>query len=122
VVTEMNLNRWVVIVGIVVTYFVVSMFMDELPLLLLTLQLTFPLIVALGFDPIWFGVMSMLMVSMGLVFPPVGMIAFVVSSSGNVGLTKVYTGTSILMIALVVTTALVMVFPQIALWLPNTMR
>ncbi|HEU4367590.1 MAG TPA: TRAP transporter large permease [Methylomirabilota bacterium] len=122
VVTEMNLNRWVVILGIVVTYFVVSMFMDELPLLLLTLQLTFPLITSLGFDPVWFGVMSMLMVAMGLVFPPVGMIAFVVSSSASVSLVKVYTGTSILMIALVLTTALVMVFPQIALWLPNTMK
>jgi tripartite ATP-independent transporter DctM subunit len=122
VVTEMNLNRWVVMVGIVVVYFVVSMFMDELPLLLLTLQLTFPLITSLGFDPVWFGVMSMLMVAMGLVFPPVGMIAFVVSSSGNVGLVKVYTGTSILMIALVLTTMLVMVFPALALWLPNTMR
>ena len=122
VVTEANLNRWVVMVGIVVAYFVVSMFMDELPLLLLTLQLTFPLIVAMGFDPIWFGVMSMLMVSMGLVFPPVGMIAFVVSSSANVSLVKVYTGTSILMIALVLTTILVMIFPQIALWLPNTMK
>ncbi len=122
VVADMDLNRWVVISGIVVAYFVVSMFMDELPLLLLTLQLTFPLIVALGFDPIWFGVMSMLMVSMGLVFPPVGMIAFVVSSSANVGLMKVYTGTSILMIALVLTTVLIMVFPQIVLWLPNTMR
>jgi C4-dicarboxylate transporter, DctM subunit len=122
VVTEMNLNRWVVIIGIVVTYFVVSMFMDELPLLLLTLQLTFPLITSLGFDPVWFGVMSMLMVAMGLVFPPVGMIAFVVSSSANVSLVKVYTGTSILMIALVLTTVLVMIFPQTALWLPNTMK
>jgi tripartite ATP-independent transporter DctM subunit len=122
VVTELNLNRWVVMVGIVVAYFVVSMFMDELPLLLLTLQLTFPLIVSLGFDPIWFGVISMLMVSMGLVFPPVGMIAFVVSSSANVSLVKVYTGTSILMIALVLTTVLIMVFPQIVLWLPNTMK
>jgi C4-dicarboxylate transporter DctM subunit len=122
VVTELNLNRWVVIVGIVIAYFVVSMFMDELPLLLLTLQLTFPLITALGFDPIWFGVMSMLMVSMGLVFPPVGMIAFVVSSTANVALMKVYTGTSILMIAIVLTTILIMVFPQIVLWLPNTMR
>jgi tripartite ATP-independent transporter DctM subunit len=121
-VTELNLNRWLVMVGIVVAYFVVSMFMDELPLLLLTLQLTFPLITSLGFDPIWFGVMSMLMVAMGLVFPPVGMIAFVVSSSGNVGLVKVYTGTSILMIALVLTAVLLMVFPQIALWLPNSMR
>jgi tripartite ATP-independent transporter DctM subunit len=121
-VTEMNLNRWVVIVGIVIAYFVISMFMDELPLLLLTLQLTFPLITSLGFDPIWFGVMSMLMLSMGLVFPPVGMIAFVVASSAKVSLVKVYTGTSILMIALVLTTVLVMVFPQIALWLPSTMK
>jgi TRAP-type C4-dicarboxylate transport system permease large subunit len=121
-VTDLNLNRWVVMAGIVVAYFVVSMFMDELPLLLLTLQLTFPLIVSLGFDPIWFGVMSMLMVAMGLVFPPVGMIAFVVSSSAGVSLMKVYTGTSILMVALILTTVLIMVFPQIVLWLPNTMR
>jgi tripartite ATP-independent transporter DctM subunit len=122
VVAEMNLNRWVVIIGIVVAYFVVSMFMDEIPLLLLTLQLTFPLITNLGFDPIWFGVLSMMMVSMGLVFPPVGMIAFVVSATANVSLVKVYKGTSILMIAIVLTTLLIMIFPQIALWLPATMR
>src|SRR5262249_25201781 len=54
-VTAMNLNRWIVIIGIVVAYFVISMFMDEIPLLLLTLQLTFPLVTSLGFDPIWFG-------------------------------------------------------------------
>jgi C4-dicarboxylate transporter, DctM subunit len=122
VVAGLDLNRWVVMSGIVIAYFVVSMFMDELPLLLLTLQLTFPLIVSMGFDPIWFGVMSMLMVSMGLVFPPVGMIAFVVSSSANVSLVKVYTGTSILTIALVLTTILIMIFPQIVLWLPATMK
>jgi C4-dicarboxylate transporter DctM subunit len=121
-ITEMNLNRWVVIIGIVVGYFIVSMFMDEIPLLLLTLQLTFPLITTLGFDPIWFGVLSMMMVAMGLVFPPVGMIAFVVSATANVNLVKVYKGTSILMIAIVITTVLLMIFPQIALWLPATMR
>ena len=72
----MDLNRWVVIIGIVVAYFLISMFMDEIPLLLLTLQLTFPLITSLGFDPIWFGVMSMMMVAMGLGLPagrPVGL-------------------------------------------------
>ncbi len=121
-VSEMNLNRWVVIIGIVVAYFVISMFMDEIPLLLLTLQLTFPLITHLGFDPIWFGVLSMLMVAMGLVFPPVGIIAFVVSATANVDLVKVYKGTSILMIAIVLTTILMMFFPQIALWLPATMN
>jgi TRAP-type C4-dicarboxylate transport system permease large subunit len=50
------------------------------------------------------------------------MIAFVVSATAGVSLMKVYKGTSILMIALVLTTALIMVFPQIVLWLPNTMR
>jgi len=122
IITEMNLNRWVVIIGIIVGYFIISMFMDEIPLLLLTLQLTFPLITALGFDPIWFGVLSMMMVSMGLVFPPVGLIAFVVSATANVKLVKVYTGTSILMIAIAITTLLMIFFPQIALWLPATMK
>jgi tripartite ATP-independent transporter DctM subunit len=121
-VTAMELNRWVVIIGIVLAYFVISMFMDEIPLLLLTLQLTFPLITSLGFDPIWFGVLSMMMVAMGLVFPPVGLLAFIVSATAGVDLMKVYKGTSILMLAIVTTTILLMVFPQIALWLPQTMR
>jgi C4-dicarboxylate transporter, DctM subunit len=121
-VTELKLNRWVVICGIIVAYFIISMVMDEIPLLLLTLQLTFPLITSLGFDPVWFGVLSMMMVAMGLVFPPVGLIAFVVSATAGVDLVKVYKGTSILMLSLVVTTVLLMIFPQIALWLPARMR
>ena len=122
VVADMELNRWVVIAGIVVGYFIISMFMDEIPLLLLTLQLTFPLIVRLGFNPIWFGVLSIMLVCMGLVFPPVGVVAFVVSATAKVDLVKVFTGTSVLMIAIVITTILMMIFPQIALWLPATMR
>lgn len=118
----MNLNRWVVIVGIVVGYFVISMFMDEIPLLLMTLPLTFPLVTSLGFDAVWFGVLSILMVAMGLVFPPVGMVAFVVSAAAKVDLMKVYKGTSILIIAIFITTFLIMVFPELALWLPSTMR
>jgi len=119
---EIGINRWAVIIGIVVVYFVVSMFMDEIPLMLLTLQLTFPLIIKLGFDPIWYGVLSMMMISMGLVFPPVGMIAFIVSGTAKVSLMKVYQGTSILIIAIVLTTIIMMIFPQIVLWLPSTMR
>jgi tripartite ATP-independent transporter DctM subunit len=122
IVAEMDLNRWVVMIGIVVGYFVISMFMDEIPLLLLTLQLTFPLVTSLGFDPIWFGVISMMMVAMGLVFPPVGLIAFVVSATAGVDLMKVYKGTGVLMFSIVITTILMMLFPQIVLWLPATMR
>ena len=121
-VMEMQLNRWVIVLGIMVGYFVISMFMDEIPLLLLTLPLSFPLIKAAGFDPVWFGVISVLLMTMGLVFPPVGMVAFVVSASAKVDLMTVYRGTSILIIALFVTTALVMIFPELATWLPMTMR
>lgn len=121
-VTEMRLNRWLVILGIAVGYFIISMFMDEIPLLLITLSLTFPLVTSLGFDPIWFGVFSMLLVAMGLVFPPVGMIAFVVSATGNVKLAKVYKGTSILIIPLIGTIILLMIFPEVALWLPSRMK
>jgi tripartite ATP-independent transporter DctM subunit len=120
-VSTMNLNRWIVIAGIVVGYFIISMFMDELPLLLLTLPLTFPLVMSLGFDAIWFGVLSIMMVAMGLVFPPVGMCAFVVSAAAKVDLMKVYKGTSILIIAIFVTTFLIIIFPQLALWLPSHM-
>ncbi len=120
-IAEMNLNRWVVVTGIIVGYFIISMFMDEIPLLLITLPLTFPLVTSLGFDPIWYGVISIMMVCMGLVFPPVGMVAFVVSATANVDLVKVYKGTSILIIAIFITTLLVMVFPQLALWLPSHM-
>lgn len=121
-VMAMNLNRWVIVIGIIVVYFIISMVMDEIPLLLITLPLTFPLVTSVGFDPIWFGVISTLMVSMGLIFPPVGMIAFVVSATAKIDLMKVYRGTSILIIAIFITTALVMIFPELTLWLPATMR
>jgi tripartite ATP-independent transporter DctM subunit len=121
-VMEMQINRWIIIIGITVGYFVISMFMDEIPLLLLTLPLTFPLITAAGFDPVWFGVLSTLMVAMGLVFPPVGMVAFVVAATSKVDLMSVYRGTGVLIIAIFITTALVMIFPEIATWLPTSMR
>jgi C4-dicarboxylate transporter, DctM subunit len=121
-VMAMGLNRWLVVIGIIVGYFVISMVMDEIPLLLLTLPVSFPLITSLGFDPVWFGVLSMMMIAMGLVFPPVGMIAFVVSATANVPLAKVYKGTSILLVAIVLATAVLMIFPQTALWLPSRMH
>jgi C4-dicarboxylate transporter DctM subunit len=118
----MNLNRWTVVIGIVGSYFIFSMFMDELPLMLLYLQITFPLVMKLGFDPIWYGVINAMMVMLGLVFPPVGLICFVVSSVGKMDLAKVYKGSSILIIAIVMTMILVMIFPEIALWFPSKMK
>lgn len=121
-VTELNLNRWVIVVGIVVIYFLLSMFMDELPLVIITLQFAFPLVVALKFDPIWFGVIMVMNIAMGLVFPPVGMCVFVVSAAANVDAVTVYKGSCILVLALIATTVLLFFFPQLAVWLPSMMH
>jgi tripartite ATP-independent transporter DctM subunit len=121
-VQAMELNRWVVVIAVAVGYFVISMFMDEGPLLLISLPVTFPLVMSMGFDPVWFGVYSILLACMGLVFPPVGLVSFVVSSTGHVELEKVFRGTSIMLIALIATTVLIMIFPQLALFLPSRMR
>ena len=121
-ISEMNLNRWVVMIGLCIAFFIVSMFMDEIPLTLITVQLTFPIIVALRFDPIWFGVLMVLLICIGLVFPPVGTVAFIVSATAKVDLVKVYKGTSILTIALFITIVMIMFFPQIVLWLPGKMH
>ena len=122
VVSIMHLNRYVVILGIVVVYFVISMFMDEIPLMLLILQLTYPLIISLGFDPIWYGVLMVMMVCMGLVFPPVAIVAIVVSATAKVELMKVYTGCCIMVIAIILATIILIIFPETATWLPSTMR
>ena len=96
--------------------------MDELPLLLLTLQVTFPLIIKLGFDQIWYGVVSVMIVMMGLVFPPVGLLAFIVSATAKIDLLETYKATSILLIAIVMTPIALLIWPQIALWLPSQMK
>jgi len=121
-VLHMQFDRWVVILGIIVAYFVISMFMDEVPLMIITLPLTFPIVTTLGFDPVWFGIMTMMMVAMGLVFPPVGMVAFVVSAAAKVDLVKVYKGSAVLMSAIVICTGLLMLFPEIALYLPRALK
>ena len=121
-VAAMQLPRWAFFAMIFTVLLIIAYALEELSVMIIILPILFPLVTGLGFDPIWFGVLSMMMVSMGLVFPPVGLIAFVVSATAGVDLVKVYTGTSILMLAIVITTALIMVFPEIVLWLPARMR
>ena len=60
-IAEMNINRWAVLIGVCVAFFFSSMFMDEMPLTLITVQLTLPILLALNFDPVWFGVLMALL-------------------------------------------------------------
>ncbi|MCY1559111.1 Ectoine TRAP transporter large permease protein TeaC [compost metagenome] len=101
-------------------YIILGCFMDTLAMLITTAPLVVPVIVALGFDPLWFGVILIILCEMGQITPPFGMNLFVVQSIRNKGkfLDVVY-GTLPFCFVLLVLIALLILFPQIALWLPQ---
>ena len=91
-------------------------------MILLTVPIFFPIVVALGFDPVWFGVIVVMVVEIGLISPPIGMNIFIIKGlAPDVDLTKIYRGVLPFVIAQIVLVALLILFPAIATWLPSTM-
>lgn len=119
-VTELNMSPMGTLLAIIVFYIVLGCFMDTLAMLITTAPLVVPVIVALGFDPLWFGVILIVLCEMGQITPPFGMNLFVVQSIRNKGnfLDVVY-GALPFCAVLLLLIALLIVFPQIALWLPT---
>lgn len=116
-----SVDRWLVMGGLVVLYIFLGCILDQIAILLLTLPITFPLVMSLGFDPIWFGVIITALAEIGLITPPVGLNCFIVSQVSKLPLEEVFKGASILLIAELIVMALLMGFPEIALWLPSMM-
>jgi len=104
-------------------YVLLGTIMEELSMVLLTIPVFFPIVVGLGFDPVWFGVLIVLVVQIGLISPPVGMNLFVLNALlKDVSLPQIFRGVWLLVAALVVALALCLEFQQLALWLPSFMR
>lgn len=116
-----NLSRWTVMALVILVYVILGMLMDQVAILLITLPVTFPLITALGFNPIWFGVIVVKLVEIGLITPPVGMNVFVVSGATGVPVGTVFRGTAYLLAWEFVTLVLLLAFPAISTWLPSYM-
>jgi len=112
------------IIGVIIlVYLVGGCFMDALAMIMLTIPIFFPVVQALGFDPIWFGVVIVLITEMGVITPPVGINVYVVYGvARDVPLEKIFRGVFPMLIALFVCNLLLILFPQIALWLPGFMR
>jgi TRAP-type C4-dicarboxylate transport system permease large subunit len=91
-------------------------------MLVLTLPIFFPIILDLGIDPIWFGVLVVLALEMGLISPPVGLNVFIVKSvAPNVSLGRIFAGVVPFWLMMLICLAILIAFPQISLFLPNTM-
>lgn len=107
---------------IIFAYVIMGMFLDGLAMLVLSIPIVYPIIVAMGFDPIWFGVVAVIVIEMGMITPPVGLNVFVVRGvAKDVPLTTVFRGVTPFLIAMIVALLLVIVFPDIALLIPNSM-
>lgn len=122
--TGLDVNRWVIVLMIMAIYLIFGMMMDAPALLAITLPITHPVMMKLGFDPIWFGVFVVLLVEIGAVTPPVGVNCFVVqaSSEGRVELEHVFSGLIPYVLAGFVMLLLLCLFPQMALYLPQSMH
>ena len=112
-----------VVFAICAIYVILGTAMEELSMILLTLPVFFPLVVSLGFDPIWFGILVVTVVEIGLISPPVGMNLFVLKTLlPQVSTGSVFRGVLPFMAADVIRLAILIAFPIIALWLPNLVR
>lgn len=118
-----DLAPWVIFVIICGVYLALGTIIESISMMLMTLSVTFPIIVALGFDPIWFGVVLVLLIEIGLVTPPVGIVLFVLRGiSGSVPLRDIVLGVLPFVVLMLTFIGLLYAFPQIALWLPAQTR
>jgi C4-dicarboxylate transporter DctM subunit len=105
---------------IVFIYFIGGFFMDSMGLIVVTVPIFFPIVEKLGFDPIWFGVIIVLVGEMGVITPPVGVNVFVIKGiAPDIPLERIFRGILPFLVALIVFTIILMIFPQIATFLPN---
>jgi len=109
-----------IMIVILVLYFVGGFFMDSLALMVVTIPIFFPVVQELGFDPIWFGIMLVVLGEMGVITPPVGVNVFVIKGiSPDVPLETIFRGILPFLVALIICSCLLIVFPKIATFLPS---
>ena len=116
----LQISKYWIIFIIVLIYAVMGCFIDALPMITLTVPIFLPIVTGtLGFDPIWFGVLIILVMQLGFITPPVGMCAYVISGVSGDPLATVFKGALFFVPALVISIALIVAFPQISLYLPT---
>ncbi len=120
-VEALSLAPILVILVLLLILVILGAFMDQVAILILTVPVFLPLVKALGFDPIWFGVIFVVTAEVGMVTPPLGMNVFVVSRYTGRPVTEVFRGSFPHIIAHIIVIAILTAFPAIILWLPNTM-
>lgn len=115
-----NVGPVTLIVILMVFYIIMGCFLDGGGMVLITVPIFLPVVMQYGYDPIWFGVMLVVVVELGLIHPPVGMNIFVIQARvPDVPILRVYQGIIPFLVAPMVLLAILVAWPQLALWLPK---
>lgn len=124
VVGALDVNRYVILVGILLVYIFLGCLLDGASMLIITLPIVFPLISALGFDGVWFGIIAIKVVEIGMITPPLGLNVYVVQSTSPVpvSMEELFRGIGPFLVTELITLTLLIAFPQITLFIPNLMK
>jgi len=121
-IVSLKLNRYFILVGMLLVYFGLGCFLDVLGLMLLTLPIFFPLVIALGFNPVWFGILVVKMCEVALITPPVGLNVYVIAGvDRSIPMEDIFIGTIPFLAMDFIVLAILVAFPSISLFLPSLM-
>jgi len=116
---SLPVNRYIILLGICFVFELGGSFIEDLAFMILALPIFYPTIIKLGFDPIWFAVVICVIIMVGMIIPPVAICVFVVKNITKVPMNQIYRGCAPFLIALIVCWVILLLVPQISLWLPS---
>ncbi len=121
-VSELPVNRYVILIMILIVFLLLGCIMDSMAIVLLTVPIFYPLILKLGFDPIWFGILVTRMTEIGLITPPVGLNVYIIKGISDVPMGTIFKGITPFLIADLCEVALLIAVPELSLFLPSLMK
>ncbi|MEK7714064.1 MAG: TRAP transporter large permease subunit, partial [candidate division NC10 bacterium] len=121
-IVSLPVSRWWVLIGFLIVYLILGCFLDAIGMMALTLPIFGPIVEKLGFDMIWFGILVVKMIEIALITPPVGLNVYVLRGAvPQVSTAEIFRGIVPFLYVQLVNVAVIMLFPQVVLWLPRTM-
>jgi tripartite ATP-independent transporter DctM subunit len=121
VIGGLDVSRYLILTIIMFVYLIFGMFTEIVSSIILTMPIMYPIIVSLGFDPIWYGVVIITVIEVGFITPPIGMNVFVLSGVTGIPVGTIFRGVWQFVVAMAVWIVIMTIFPQIATYLPSTM-
>jgi tripartite ATP-independent transporter DctM subunit len=120
-VSQLPVTKYLILTAVVIFYIIIGMFLEIMSSMVLTVPMLYPVMLALGFDSIWFGVVVVILMEMGLITPPIGLNVFALAGVTGSPLGTIFRGVGPFVLAMLLCVAILTIFPQIALFIPSTM-